>query len=198
MFIGAAATALAFIAAATLAFGTDLWSTFFSNLSFVNKLVESGSLPWPKMPSVWVTLRTFGLPEAVAYAAHATVALAGAALVMWVWRRCGMTRLSWSVLIVATLMISHYLFDYELTLLAAPVAILMSDMAERGASRTEKLTLLACIILSGITAPLGQAGLPTGTVLLLAMLWLSATRALSAGRAAAGAPPLRMEAAATA
>lgn len=75
---------------------------------------------------------------------------------------------------------------------------LISDMAERGASRTEKLILLACIIRSGITAPLGQAGLPTGTVLRLAMFWLSATRALSAGRAPAGAPPLRTEAAATA
>lgn len=75
---------------------------------------------------------------------------------------------------------------------------LISDMAERGANRTEKLSLLVCIVLSRITAPLGQAGLPAGTVLLLAMLWLSATRALSAGRAPAGAPPLRMEAAATA
>lgn len=179
IFAAAAATALCFMAVSTLALGAALWSVFFSNLHFVNELVETGSLPWAKMPSMWVTLRTFGVPEAAAYAIHGAFALSSAGLAMWVWLRCGMTRLSWAVLIAATLTISHYLFDYELTLLAAPIAILMSDMAERGATRNEKLILLACIVLSGVTGPLGEAGVPTGTPLLIAMLWLTTTRALT-------------------
>lgn len=182
IFAAAAVTALCFMGVSTLALGPALWSTFFSNLHFVNELVETGSLPWAKMPSMWVTLRTFGVPEAAAYAIHGAFALASAGLAMWVWLRCGMTRLSWAVLIAATLTISHYLFDYELTLLAVPVAILMSDMAECGATRAEKLILLACIVLSGVTGPLGEAGIPTGTPLLIAMLWLTTARALTEAR----------------
>lgn len=184
MFAAAAVASLTFAGVATLAFGPDLWRTFIDNLPFVQLLVESGSLPWDKIPSAWVFLRMWGIPEAASYAIHIASAVGAAGLAIYVWRRCGMTRLSWSVLIVATLMIPHYVFDYELTLLAVPIAILMSDMAVRGASRPEKLMLLGVIALSGATAPLTSAiNLQVGYPLLLCMLWLTTTRALKAAGA---------------
>jgi hypothetical protein len=184
MFAAAAVASLAFAGAATLAFGPDLWRTFLDNLPFVQTLVESGALPWDKIPSAWVFMRMVGAPESIAYAVHIASALGAAGLTIYIWRRCGMTRLSWSVLIVATLMIPHYVFDYEFTLLAVPVAILMSDMAARGSSRTEKLTLLVVIALSGATAPITSTiGIQAGYPLLLCMLWLTTTRALKAAGA---------------
>ena len=184
MFAAAAVATLVFIGAATLAFGSELWVTFLDNLPFVQTLVESGALPWDKIPSAWVFLRMLGAPQDATYAIHIASALCAAGLAIYVWRRCGMTRLSWSVLIVATLMIPHYVFDYELTLLAVPIAILMSDMAERGATRTEKLALLGVIALSGATAPItGAIHVQVGYPLLLCMLWLTTTRALKAAGA---------------
>jgi alpha-1,2-mannosyltransferase len=184
LFAVAAVTSLGFCAIATLVLGPGLWMVFASNFPFVKELVETGALPWAKMPSAWVFARMLGAPETAAYVLQGLVALTAAGVVAFVWRTCGMTRLSWAVLISATLMVPHYLFDYELTLLAIPCAILASDMAERGATRAEKLTLLAVVALCGFIAPLTSAAhVQVGFPMLAAILWLSARRALAAANA---------------
>lgn len=180
-FASAAVTVTAFIGIATVVFGRELWGAFFADLPFVQLLLETGSLPWDKIVSTWVFLRMLGAPDAIAYPVHIAVALAAVALVVYVWLRCGKTRLAWAVLVVATLMIPHYAFDYELTLLAIPAAILASDMAERGASRADKLLLLAIVVLSGATAPISSVlHIQVAQPVLLAALWLTTRRALSA------------------
>jgi hypothetical protein len=185
-FMAAAATAIAFAALATLVFGVDLWSAFVGDLSFVRELVESGALPWAKMPSAWVFLRYFGVTEAAAYAVQTGVIVCAAATVIYVWRRCGMTRLSWATLVSATLLVPYYIFDYELALLAIPLAILISDMAQRGATRNEKLAVLAFAVLSGVTAPISSAiHVQIGFPLLAGVLWLTTRRALRSADATA-------------
>jgi len=179
LFATAAITAIAFAGLATLVFGVGLWSTFLGNFPFVQTLIEDQVLPWRKMPSIWVFARGFGLPTTAAYVLQAISALAAAGVTIYVWRRCGMTRLSWAVLVSATLLVPHYVFDYELTLLAIPCAILASDMAERGASRREKGVLLAIFAIAGATAPItGLIQVQIGFPLLAATLWLTTRRAL--------------------
>jgi len=60
-----------------------------------------------------------------------------------------------------------------------PLTIVVSDMAQRGSTRAEKVILLATIAIVGVTAPItslihSQIGFP----LLVATLWLTTRRAL--------------------
>lgn len=179
IFFAAAVATLGFCGLATAAFGFGLWQVFFDNLALVRAIFEDGLLPWSKMPSAWVFFRYLGAGAEVAYALQALVALGAAATVVIVWRRIGMTRASWAVLVSASLLVPPYLFDYEMALLAIPLAIVASDMAEHCASRGEKLWLLALVLAPPLTSYFAEVThLQVGFPLLLAALWLVVRRSL--------------------
>ena len=179
IFFAAAAATLGFCGLATAVFGLGLWQVFFDNLALVRTVFENGLLPWAKMPSAWVFFRFLGVGADVAYALQALVALGAAATVVVVWRRIGMTRASWGVLVSASLLVPPYIFDYEMALLAIPLAIVASDMAVSGASRGEKIWLLALVLMPPLTSYFSDVThLQIGFPLLLAALWLAVRRSL--------------------
>lgn len=179
------ATALGFALVATLALGTDPWLAFFRNTPLVREILEQGLLPWGKMPTAFVFFRMLGLPEWFAYGAQGLTALGATATVAFVWYRKGATRLAFAVLVSATLLLLPYLFDYEFAIMAVPIAILASDMVERGATRNEKIALIALYGMPALVSPVaGASHLQIGFPLLLLALGFSARRALnSRGRA---------------
>src|SRR5258708_7439062 len=86
-FAGAALSASLFIASSFAVFGTAPWLMFLENLTLVRSLLESGYLPWPKIPSWFVTFRYLGVPQPTAYALHAAIALSVCAAALRAWRR---------------------------------------------------------------------------------------------------------------
>lgn len=173
------ATAAGFALVATLILGPDLWLAFLKDAPLVREVMESGALPWSKMPTAFIFFRMLGLPEWFAYGAQGVTALGAAAAVAHVWYRCGPTRPAFAVLIAATLLLTPYLFDYEFAIMAVVIAILASDMAERGATRNEKIALLVLYGVPAIVAPIAKAThLQIGFPLLLLALWFSIARAL--------------------
>lgn len=166
----AALTAIAFAGLSVLAFGADLWALFFRNLEVVRTVVENGELPWSKMPSAFVFLRKLGVPQEAAYACQTLLALAVAAMTALVWRRCGPTLMAGASLIVGTLLLTPYTFDYELAILAVPLAIVARHLARHGASTGEKVLLLALAL-----SPLTMGSLVDATSLQLGFLALLAT-----------------------
>ena len=177
IFVAATIATLGFCALATAALGVGLWQAFLANLTVVRMIFEDGDLPWGKIPSAWVFFRYLGVGAEGAYVLQGLTALGAAMIVVFVWRRAGMTRMSWAVLVIAGLLVPPYIFDYEMTMLAVPFAILMSDMAARGASQSEKLTLIAIIVLLPIASYFAQVThVQLGFPLLLAALWLSVRR----------------------
>ncbi len=180
LFFITGATAAAFALVAMLVFGADLWIVFFRDAPVVRQIMESGLLPWGKMPSAFVFFRMLSVPAMVAYAAQALTALGAAGAVAWVWYRQGPTRLAFAVLVSATLLLTPYIFDYEFAILAVPLAILASDMVDRGATRNEKIALVALYGMPAIAAPLaGATHFQIGFPLLLLALGFSVRRALS-------------------
>ncbi|HUD50298.1 glycosyltransferase family 87 protein, partial [Parvibaculum sp.] len=185
VFFVAGATAAGFALLSTLVLGTDLWLAFLKNAPLVREILEQGFLPWNKMPTAFVFFRLLGLPEWFAYGAQGLMALGATAAVACVWYRAGPTRLAFAVLISATLLLLPYLFDYEFAIMAVPIAILASDMVERGATRNEKIALIALYGMPALVSPVaGASHLQIGFPLLLLALGFSARRALnSRGRA---------------
>ncbi|MCP1336377.1 glycosyltransferase family 87 protein [Futiania mangrovi] len=189
-FAAAAATTLVFAGGATLAFGLDLWRAFLDNMPLVGTLLESGFLPWEKIPSLFVTLRLLGVPEGLAYAAHWTLAAAAALTAIAVWRKAGPGPLSVAVLVLATLLMTPYLFDYEFAIVSVPLVIAATHMARAGASRAEKAVLLFAyfapfLMIFGVKA----ANLQLGFFALLALFAVTVHRALAEARTREAAHP---------
>jgi alpha-1,2-mannosyltransferase len=141
-FAAAAATVLGFIGIATAVFGFPLWRAFLQHTAMVRSIMEEGLVPWEKMPSAFVFLRWLGVPQALAYAGQITVAMSVAGVVFIAWRRRGPSVLAGAVLVSGSLLVWPYIFDYELAILAVPLAIVASDIARYGAARWEPPLLL--------------------------------------------------------
>ena len=124
---GLSAAALAILSG--FVFGWSLWGAFLSNLSFATHLLDAGRLPWPQIPTVYVSARSLGLDRPVAYAVHGAVAIVVAGVVAWAHRRATLRRAS-AVLVSGSALIPPYLFDYDLVILAVPMAILAWDAIE--------------------------------------------------------------------
>ncbi len=175
VFASAAVTTLLFAGLTVLVFGHDLWGIFFDNLGTVRLLVQDGVTPWEKMPTVFAAVSVLGAPQSVAYAIHGVVAAAAAVTVFWVWSLEVDRRLVWAVLIPATLLISPYMFDYDLTLLLIPMGLIAYHAKERGWAPWEREMLVAAwlfplvsaYVIDNLSLPIGP--LPTLVLLALAM-----------------------------
>jgi hypothetical protein len=178
-FIATGLMAAAVTGLATMVFGVELWEAFFRNTALVRGIMENGFLPWSKMPSAFIFFRDLGIGEPVAYAAQIVTAIGAAAVTAYVWWQKGQTRLSWAVLISATLLVPPYTFDYEFAILAPVLVILGSDMAARGARFHEKCMLVALYVSPVAVSPFaGATHVQVGFLLLVSSLVLSTVRAL--------------------
>jgi len=128
-FVSAAVTVAAVIGISLLAFGPEPWLQYRENADILRVVIlENGAHVWHRMVSVFVTGRTWGASEAIAYGAQAV--FAGVALVTVVvgWRRLRDWRARAVVLVIGTLFAVPYLNDYDLVI-AVPVAAWMTTLA---------------------------------------------------------------------
>lgn len=164
-FASAAVTAAVICGAATLVFGIEGWVGFVDNLSLTRHVLEMGFLPWHKMPTLFASLRMldFGLPAA--YAAQFLGAAAATLITVHVWyRRLGTFELRAALLSVALLLISPYSFDYDLVILALPIALLVADGLRRGWMPGVRTVLITAyfmpLVLPGIAEKLSLQLMP--------------------------------------
>jgi alpha-1,2-mannosyltransferase len=180
-FTAAALTLVAFAAVSTAAFGVGLWYEFFADFARTQYVLEGGILPWEKMPGAFVFFRMLGLAQLPAYVLQILTSLASAGTVAYVWRCCGPTRLAGATLVSATVLLQMYVFDYEMALLAVPLAILASDYSVRGATPWERWSLLFGFVAPLLMWPVATlAHLQIGFIAVALVLFLSARRALVA------------------
>jgi hypothetical protein len=139
----AAVVALAFAGLSTAVMGPDVLAAFLANMPFVRRLMEGGFLPWNKMPTIFAMLRMVGVSVGAAYAAQAVCALAAVAGVVAVWRGQAPLALRGAMLIVATMLATPYMFDYDMVVLALPLAWLAADGIARGWQPYEREILVA-------------------------------------------------------
>ena len=174
----AAAVLVILIVLATLVLGTGAWAAFLSNAPAARASIETIAIKWPMMQSTYAAFRLAGLPAQAGYAGQAVAAFVAVALLVRIcWRRPGggpeMAALS-----ATALLVTPYLYDYDLVLLTVPIAWVASQAARNGWLAGEKMVILLCYL-----APLGarSAGMGLGITiappLILALLALIARRA---------------------
>jgi len=176
-------TVLGFAGISTGIFGLPLWRAFFQDSAVVRSIMERDLVPWEKMPTAFVFLRWMGVPQELAYAGQIAIALAVTGIVFMAWRRRGPSLLAGAVLVSGSLLVWPFVFDYELAILAVPLAIVATDMAGRGAARWEPPVLLVLYCAPILTTAIAKlTHLQAGFLEILAVLLFCVYRLVRAAR----------------
>jgi hypothetical protein len=136
-------------------------------------------LPLYKDPSLFAALRQWGVPIDIALIVHAAQALAAVVLAWRVWRGQAPLEVKAGVAVLVTLISLPEIFDYDLALLAIPIAA--AARRAEGAATGVKSTLVVLAVTPLILAPLARfAHVPIGPV----VLWCGLLALLSLARSA--------------
>lgn len=185
--IVAAAITVAAVALASLAaFGWATWAAFLHHLPVSEAMETAGAVPWGTMQSPYVFALALGLPVAAAAGLQAAVALFAALCVWRAWRhKEAPFEARAATLLAGSLLVSPYLFYYDLLWAALAVAWLALLGLRTGFARGEREILLF--------AWLAPAVMPSAFALLPLQLGFPAVLLLLlvAVRRATGRAPLR-------
>jgi arabinofuranan 3-O-arabinosyltransferase len=184
VFFAAALVAALLAVLSWAAFGTESWQAFVHWMPMFNQafLVE-GRAPWGKMQSIFALTRYFGGPEPLAWVLQWIMSGAVAVLLVLVWRSRNVGfSLKAASLAAGTLLVTPYLFLYDLMVLAIAVAFLVRVGLDEGFARHElgALGLVAALLM---IYPL--LGAPTGfaaTLIVTALIGSRIGRRLSEAR----------------
>jgi hypothetical protein len=105
--------------AALLLFGSSSYGSFLASLPFFANSLRASDWRWNELASVYALMRSANVPDRLALAIQATVALVAIALVCRAWWLGHEERIP--MIVPATLLISPYLFTYDALLLAIPL-----------------------------------------------------------------------------
>jgi hypothetical protein len=135
----AAATVLALVAASLAAFGWASWAAFLHHLPITQAMENAGAVPWGTMPTPYVFALALGAPVPAASGVQAAVALFAAVCVWRVWRnRAAAFEAKAATLVAGSLLVSPYLFYYDLLWAALAVGWLATLGIRSGFYRGER------------------------------------------------------------
>ena len=155
---GIVTAALAFTS--WLAFGTESWQAFFHWMPmFSQAFLTEGRAPWGKMQSIFALVRYFGGTEPLGWTFQWIMTGTVAVVLGLMWRSRIPYALKAAALAAGTLLVTPYLFLYDLMVLAIAVAFLVRIGLHRGFQRHE-LPALGLVALLLMFYPL--VGAPTG------------------------------------
>lgn len=187
VFFTAAIVAVAMALLSWFAFGTESWQAFFHWMPmFSQAFLTEGRAPWGKMQSVFALVRYFGGAEQLAWVFQWIMSGAVAVLLALMWRSRISYSLKGAALAAGTLLITPYLFLYDLMVLAIAVAFLVRIGLKQGFQRHE-LPALGVAALLLMFFPL--VGAPTGFAATLVVTGLIAARCCGLWRSSAVLQP---------
>lgn len=155
-------TTLALAGASYLAFGFETWSAFVHALLVTSQAaLTEGRAEFAKLQTLYAFIRMVGGSESLGWALHGAFAVGIAAAVVALWR----SRVSFDIKTAAfsagALLVTPYLFMYDLAVLAIPMAFLIRASLRSGDTARELARfILPCVLLFSffaVKAPVGLA-----------------------------------------
>lgn len=170
--IATAISTILFAAISLAVFGAPAWRAFLGSIAFTQNIVlERGAIDFPTLQSIFGAIRMWGGGVEVAYVFQAVVAIYAASAVVWVWQTRRPFALKAATLAVGSLMVSPYVLQYDLVLLALPIAWLAMEGFEKGFLPYEKAVLSVAWILPRVSLPVSQsAKIPIAPIVIIALL----------------------------
>jgi alpha-1,2-mannosyltransferase len=178
--LAAGVTVLALVGLSSLLFGAELWLAFAASLETSRKLLlEQGDVGFEKLQSVFAAVRLWGGGIPLAYAVQAVASAAVLGGVAWTWRSQADRDLKAALLVVAALLASPHVIDYDLTILAVAIAFFTRHGFARG-FRDYEISILAAAWIVPLLArgTAGVTGVPLGLLILLAFYGIILRRAI--------------------
>jgi len=175
----AIATVAALVAVSVAALGGGIWHAFADSMNFTQTIVlEQGGTGWEKIQSAFSAARNWGADVRTAYAIQIALGLSLAATLAWLWRSDAAFELKAAGLVIASLLATPYVLDYDLVVLAIAIAFLARHGLIRG-FRDYEISLLAAawivpLLSRGIA---GATGIPLGLIAMLALYSFTLHRA---------------------
>ena len=150
-FAAAAATVIALAAASYGIFGLATWHGFLADSSLARSTLEQGLVGDAKMQSAFAAVRLWGGGLGLAYGVQAAVILLVAGGLVWLRRRAPRGGGEGPAMITAALLASPFLLDYDLVILAAPLAWMLREGVRNGFRGWEKTVLVAAFVLPAVS-----------------------------------------------
>jgi alpha-1,2-mannosyltransferase len=183
-FAAAGAAVIALAGASYGLFGLETWRGFLADSSLARGALEQGLVGDAKLQSAFAAVRLWGGGLGLAYGVQAMVAAAAAAGLVWLHRRAPNCGAEGPAMIVAALLASPFLLDYDLIILAAPLAWMLREGARSGFLTWEKTILLAAFVLPAVSRLLAtDARLPLAPFVMAALFVAILRRGVSAAQA---------------
>ena len=173
-------TVMALVGITSLVFGADLWLAFAASTETSRKLLlEQGDVGFEKLQSVFAVVRMWGGGVPLAYALQGAVSAAVLCGTAWTWRSACSRDVKAALLVIATLLASPHVLDYDLAILALAIAFTVSAGLADG-FRPFEISLLAAAWLVPLLsrAVAGATGIPLGLLVLLTTFMFTLRRAI--------------------
>ncbi len=167
----ASATVLILVGSTSYLFGIDLWFAFARSTEVSRKLLlEQGDVGFEKLQSAFAAIRLWGGSIPLAYAIQMTVSGLAIYSVAWVWRSRLDAMQKAAVLVIAALLASPHVIDYDLTLLGLALAFVAATGCRQGFHPFEISVMGAAwaapLLSRGIAA---ATGIPLGLIAIITL-----------------------------
>jgi len=140
----AAAVAGTLAALSWLTFGTESWIAFAHWLPITGReILGEGHADFGRLQSLFGLVRAYGGSEPLAWSVQVVASVAIAVAVVWLWRSRAPFDLKAAALAAGTLVVTPYVYMYDLVVLAVAVAFLIRFALERGFLASEIFGLAA-------------------------------------------------------
>jgi len=150
------ATACGFCLLSWLVLGTGVWRGFLANAPNARADIETIAIKWPKLQSFFGAVRLAGGGNGAAYAVQGVVSVAALVLLARLaWRRPGAGHEA-AMMVTTSLLFTPFLYDYDLAILAVPMAWLMAQAQRTGWRPWEKILLLTLFLLPLVARACGM------------------------------------------
>ncbi len=169
--VGAGCTAITVAATSYLVLGQGVWAKFLANAPAARASIETLPFKWRFAQSLYAAIRLAGGTLAAGYGGQAMLALIAIGLLLTLcWRRRGAGPEMAGLAVTASL-VTPYFYDYDLVILAAPLAWLAGQGVRDGFLWGEKPLLLIVYLLPFAARAAGlELGVTLAPPFLLALL----------------------------
>jgi hypothetical protein len=174
-------TIIALTCIATALFGIDCWIAFASVTETSRQLLlEQGQVGFEKLQSAFAAIRMWRGNILSAYLVQGIVSIAVIASAVWAWRVARDANLKAAILLIATLLASPHVLDYDLMLLGPAIAFMIVTGFSTG-FRDYEISLLALTwIMPLLTRSIaGAIELPLGFLVMVVFYIIVVRRALA-------------------
>ena len=131
-FFSAAVTTVVMFLASWLAYGTESWQAFFHWMPvFSQAFLVEGKATWWKLQSLYSLVRFLGGSEQLGWTLQWILTATVGVVLVVMWRSRVSYSLKAAALATGTLLITPYLFMYDMMVLAIPVAFLVPRAEQR-------------------------------------------------------------------